>query len=264
MFSDFMIRAALAGVGVAVAAGALGVFIVWRRMAYFGDATAHAAILGVALALGLALPVTGGVFAVALLAALAVHALSGRQAAGDTILGVIAHGALALGLVAVALTPGARLDLESYLFGDVLTVSAADVGLIWGGAALTGGVVWWRWSRLLTATVSPELAHAAGIDPRREELVLALLVAGLVALGIKVVGALLITALLIIPAAAARPLARTPEAMVAAAVGIGVLAALAGLGLAFGLDTPVGPAVVTVAALAFVLTRAGAAALRRQ
>lgn len=263
MFSDFMIRAALAGAGVAVAAGVLGVFIVWRRMAYFGDATAHAAILGVAVALGFALPVTGGVFAVALLAALAVHALSDRRAAGDTILGVIAHGALALGLVAVALTPGARVNLESYLFGDVLTVSPGDVGLIWGGALLTGGVVWWRWSRLLTATVSPELAHAAGIDPRREELVLTLLIAALVALGIKVVGALLITALLIIPAAAARPLARTPEAMVAGAIGIGLIAALAGLALAFGLDTPVGPAVVTVAAGAFVLTRTGAALLRR-
>lgn len=258
-----MVRAALAGVGTAVAAGILGVFVVWRRMAYFGDATAHAAILGVALALGLALPIWGGVGAVALAAGMLVFLLSDRQAAGDTILGVVAHGSLALGLVAVALTPGARVNLESYLFGDVLTVSRADLGLIWGGAALVAGVTAWRWSRLLTATVSPELAHAAGIEPRREQLVLTVLIAAMVALGIKVVGALLITALLIIPAAAARPLSRTPEGMAMAAVGVGVGSALAGLALAFALDTPVGPTIVCVAVAAFVITRSGAALARR-
>lgn len=259
MLDNFLIRAALAGVGVALAAGVPGVFVVWRRMAYFGDATSHAAILGVALALALSLPVAGGVAAVAVAAALAVHALSDRRAAGDTILGVIAHGALALGLVAVALAPGGRANLEGWLFGDVLAVSRTDLALIWGGAVVILAVMVWRWSRLLTATVSPELAHAAGIDPRREELVLVLVIAVLVALGIRVVGALLVTALLIIPAAAARPLARTPEQMAVAAVLVGAGSALAGLWLAFRLDAPVGPSVVCVAVAAFALSRTVAA-----
>lgn len=258
MMSDFMIRAALAGLGVAVAAGALGVFIVWRRMAYFGDATAHAAILGVAFALGLALPVTGGVFAVALVAAILVHLLAGRQAAGDTILGVVAHGALAFGLVAMALVPGGRRDLDAFLFGDVLTVGAGDVALIWAGAAAIVAIVFWRWSRLLTATVSPELAHASGIDPAREGLVLMLLVAGLVALAIKVTGALLVTALLVVPAAAARPFARSPEGMAIAAAVLGALSVLAGLALAWVFDVPAGPAVVATATGFFVATRIGA------
>lgn len=258
MMSDFMIRAALAGLGVAVAAGVLGVFIVWRRMAYFGDATAHAAILGVAFALGLALPVTGGVLAVALVAAILVHLLAGRQAAGDTILGVVAHGALAFGLVAMALVPGGRRDLDAFLFGDVLTVSAGDVALIWAGAAAIVAIVFWRWSRLLTATVSPELAHASGIDPAREGLVLMLLVAGLVALAIKVTGALLVTALLVVPAAAARPFARSPEGMAMAAAVLGALSVLAGLALAWVLDVPAGPAVVATATGFFVVTRIGA------
>ncbi len=259
MLSNFMIRAALAGVGVALAAGALGVFVVWRRMAYFGDATAHAAILGVALALGLALPVAGGVFTVALLAGLAVHALSGRQAAGDTILGVIAHGALAVGLVAMALVPGGQRDLEAWLFGDVLTVGAGEVALIWAGAATILLVLWGRWARILTATVSPELAHAAGIAPRREELVLTLLVAMLVALAIRVTGALLVTALLIVPAAAARPLARSPEGMAVLAALIGVASVLGGLVVAWRIDVPAGPSVVAVAAGIFAFVRAGAA-----
>ncbi len=258
MLSDFMIRATLAGLGVALAAGVLGVFIVWRRMAYFGDATAHAAILGVALALGLSLPVTGGVLAVALVAAILVHLLAGRQTAGDTILGVVAHGALAFGLVAMALVPGGRRDLDSFLFGDVLTVGAGDVGLIWAGALAIIAILLWRWTRLLTATVSPELAHASGVDPAREGLVLMLLVAGLVALAIKVTGALLVTALLIVPAAAARPFARSPEGMAVGAALLGALSVLAGLALAWMLDVPAGPAVVAVATVLFAATRIGA------
>ncbi len=84
----------------------------------------------------------------------------------DTNLGVISHGALAAGLFAVALIPGARVNLESYLFGDVLTVGRLDLALVWGGAALVVGLLLWRWQALLTATLSPDLAHAAGINPR--------------------------------------------------------------------------------------------------
>ncbi len=253
MLDDFLIRAALAGVGSALAAGLLGCFVVWRRMAYFGDATAHAAILGVAVALGFGVSVFAGVLGVALLMALLIFALSGRGFALDTLLGVLAHGALALGLVAVALIPGQRINLEAYLFGDVLTVTRSDLAVIWGGALIVAGVLWVHWSALLTATLNPDLAHAAGIDPRREQLILTLLLAAVVAVAIKVVGALLITALLIIPAAAARIFARTPEAMALFAMLIGVASALGGLGLALALDTPVGPSVVCVAAVSFAL-----------
>lgn len=255
---DFLIRAGLAAVGTALAAGLLGCFVVWRRMAYFGDATAHAAILGVALALGFSVSVFAGVLGVALLMALVIYALSDRGFGMDTILGVLAHGALAVGLVAVALTHGARVNLESYLFGDVLTVTRSDLAVIWGGGALVAVVLWWHWQALLTATLSPDLAYAAGIDPRREQLVLTLLLATVVAVSIKVVGALLITALLIIPAAAARSLAQTPERMAVAAMGIGAASALGGLWMAVRLDTPVGPSIVCVAVAAFaVLTTVG-------
>lgn len=255
MLDDFMLRAALAAVGTAATAGLLGSFVVWRRMAYFGDATAHAAILGVALALAFDVAVLAGVLGVAVVMAWVVWALTQRGLAMDTGLGVIAHGALAVGLVAVALTPGARGNLEAYLFGDVLAVGRGDLAVIWGGGALVAAVLLWRWQRLVTATVSPELAHAGGIDPPREGLVLTLLLAVTVAVAIKVAGALLITALLIIPAAAARSLARTPEEMAAGAVGIGVVAALAGLWLAFRLDTPVGPTIVVAALALFALAQ---------
>lgn len=258
LLDSFLLRAALAGLGVALAAGLLGCFVVWRRMAYFGDATAHASILGVALSLAFGLPVTLGILGVAGAMALLVFLLSDRGLAADTVLGVLAHGSLGLGLFAVALSPGPRLNLEGFLFGDVLTVGRGDLALIWAGTALVGLLVWRNWVLLLTSTLSPDLARSAGLDPRRGSLLLSLLLAAVVAVAIQVVGALLVTALLIIPAAAARNLARTPEAMALAACGIGSLAALGGLGLAVAADAGVGPSTVTVALLAFAtLTAAG-------
>ena len=256
MLDDFLIRAALAALGTGLAASVLGCFVVWRRMAYFGDATAHAAILGVALSLTFSVSIFVGVLAVAVAMAVTVHGLSARGQAMDVSLGVLAQGALAAGLVAVALLPGARVDLDAYLFGDVLTVGRADLAVIWGGAALVLGVLWRHWSALLTATLNPDLAQAAGIDPKREQLVLTLLLAAVVGVAIKVVGALLITALLIIPAAAARPLAATPEAMARLAAIAGAVSALGGVRVSLWFDTPVGPTIVCVAAALFAAANA--------
>ena len=263
MLDDFLIRAALAGLGVALAAAPLGCFVVWRRMAYFGDATSHAALLGVALALAVDLPVMGGVLVVALAMALVVAGLSERQVSTDALLGVLAHAGLALGLVAVSLVPGQRVDLSAYLFGDILAVSRMDLGVIWAGAALVAGLLVWRWQALLTATLNPDLATASGGDPRREKLVLTLALAVMVAVAIKVVGALLIAAMLIIPAAAARPFARTPEGMAVWAVMLGAVAVLGGLALSYVLDTPAGPSVVSVAAGLFALALGASPVLRR-
>jgi len=251
MLDDFMVRATLAGVGVAFAAAPLGCFVVWRRMAYFGDATAHASILGVALSLALSISVFTGAAVVALLMALTVNTLTGRGYAMDTLLGVMAHSALAFGLVAVSFLSGIRIDLMAYLFGDILAVSRVDLSVIWGGAAMVVALIGWRWSDLLTATLNEDLAYASGINPKREQLVLTLALAITVAVAIKVVGVLLIAALLIIPAAAARPLSRTPEGMAIVAACIGSVSALVGLRAAYVFDTPAGPSIVCVAALIF-------------
>ena len=247
----FLIRAALAGVGVALAAAPLGCFVVWRRMAYFGDATAHAAVLGVALSLALTLPIFLGTLVVALVMALAVNGLAGRGHAMDTLLGVMAHSALAMGLVAVSLLDGVRLDLMAYLFGDILAVSWSDLWIIWGGAAVVLGLITWRWSALLTATLNPDIALASGINPHREQLGLTLALAVTVAVAIKVVGVLLIVALLIIPAASARSVARTPEVMAVLAMIIGATSALGGLALSFAYNTPTGPTIVALSAVFF-------------
>lgn len=234
-----------------MASGPLGAFVVWRRMAYFGDATSHAAILGVALALALGMPVLAGTTLVALAMAATVATMAGKGWAMDSTLGVMAHSALAFGLVAVSFLPGVTVDLQAFLFGDILSVSKADLAVIWGGAVAVVALLAWRWSALLTATLSEDLAHAAGINPDRERLVLTLALALVVAVALKVVGALLIAAMLIIPATAARAMARTPEGMAFGAVACGTLATFGGLALSIHHDTPAGPSIIAVAALIF-------------
>ncbi|MCX7286421.1 MAG: metal ABC transporter permease [Rhodobacterales bacterium] len=253
MLDDFLVRAGLAAVGLSLATGPLGAFVIWRRMAYFGDATAHAAILGVALALATDLPVGLGTLVVALAMAVTVAGLSARGWAMDTTLGVLAHSALAFGLVAVSFFPTVRTDLSAYLFGDILAVSRGELGLVWLGSLAVLALLAWRWQALLTTTLSEDLAHAAGLRPNRERLVLVIALALVVAVALKIVGALLIAAMLIIPAAAARGFARTPEMMAGLAVAIGALSGLGGLALSLWQDTPTGPSIIVVAAVLFAL-----------
>jgi zinc transport system permease protein len=172
----------------------------------------------------------------------------------DTVLGVLAHCALAFGLVVASFLSGVRLDLMAYLFGDILAVGKTDLFVIWGGVVVVLGLMWWRWSALLTATLNPDLAYAAGFEPRREQVVLTVSLAVVVAVSIKVVGALLIVALLIVPAATARSFAKTPEQMMLIATVIGGLSAVGGLQLSYIFDTPTGPTIVCLAATFFALS----------
>ena len=248
LLDDFLVRALLAGIGVALAAGPLGCFVVWRRMAYFGDATAHAALLGVTLALATALPVVAGRDGGG-----AGHGADRRRwrrggAMPPTRCSASPRtAALAAGLVALSFMTGVRVDLMGYLFGDILAVTRGDLAVIFGGAALVVALLAWRWRSLLLATLNEDLAASAGVDPRRERLILTLALALLVAVALKVVGVLLVTAMLIVPAAAARGFARTPEAMAAGAVAVGALAAVAGLAGSWRFDTPAGPSIVVAA-----------------
>lgn len=251
----FMWRAAAAGIGVALLTGALGVFVVWRRTAYFGDTLAHSALLGIALGFLLGVAPQVGVLVTALVVALFLVKMRKQvQLANDTLLGILAHSALSLGLVTVAFVPGLRTDLMGYLFGDLLAVSASDLAWIWGLGALAMLLLAWIWRGLLATTVHAELAAVEGVPTQRMELFFMLLIAVVVTLGMKTVGILLITALMIIPAATARRLSHTPEQMAILASVLGSLAVLGGLWLSWELDTPAGPSVVVIAAVLFALS----------
>lgn len=252
---EFLVRAMLAGLAVALAAGPLGAFVVWRRMAYFGGALSHAALLGVALGLLLGVAPWAGVAVVVVVAALMLSGLTGVKGLSlDTLLGIVAHGALALGLIASALLVNVRVDLMAYLFGDILAVGWDDVAWLGLGALAIGLALAWLWQPLLNATVHAELAHVEGVDVRRMELLFMLLLALVVALAMKVVGILLVTSMLVVPAAAARAFTRTPEAMALIAIAIGALSVGLGLWGSFAVDAPAGPAIVVAATVLFGLS----------
>jgi len=252
---EFLLRALLAGLGVALVAGPLGAFVVWRRMAYFGDTLAHSALLGVALAYLLSINLNLGVLIACVAVALVLLALQRQQRlASDTLLGILAHTALSLGLVTLAFLETLRVDLMGFLFGDILAVGWRDVALIWAGGLVVLGALALLWRPLLAITVHEELARVEGVPVARVRLALTLLLAVVVALAMKVVGILLITSLLIIPAAAARRFARTPESMAVLAALAGCLAVAGGLAGSLRFDTPAGPSVVVAAALLFALT----------
>ncbi len=252
---DFMFYATLTGLGVALAAGPLGAFAVWRRMAYFGDTMAHSALLGVTFGLLLEVNINIAVATGALLLALMLVALQqNRQLATDTLLGILAHSTLALGLITVGLFTDSRIDLLAYLFGDILAANRADVITVWVIAVVVLSLLALLWRQLLAITVHEELARVEGVPVTAVRTALMLLMALVIAIAMKVVGVLLITALLIIPAAASRRLTRTPEQMAVLASVIGGLSVCLGLAASFVWDPPAGPTIVLAATGFFVLS----------
>ncbi|WP_027858537.1 zinc ABC transporter permease subunit ZnuB [Marinobacterium jannaschii] len=252
--ADFLLRALLGGLGVAAIAGPLGAFVVWRRMAYFGDTLAHSALLGVSLGFLLDINMNLAVVACCVILAISLVTLQRqRLVATDTLLGIMAHSALSLGLVAISLLEDVRVDLLAYLFGDLLAISSTDLYWVFGGGVLVLALLWYLWEPLLAITINEELAQVEGVPVTQVRLALMLLIAVVIAIAMKIVGILLISSLLIIPAAAARRLAASPEQMAVGAAVLGCISVGAGLALSWHLDTPAGPSVVVAALICFLL-----------
>ncbi len=263
MLDDFLFRAFLGGIGVAIVAGPLGCFVVWRRLAYFGDTLSHSALLGVALAILLELNITLAVFVISVLMGLALLML--RQIAplsSDALLGLLAHSTLALGLIALSFMTWVRVDLLGFLFGDVLAINQFDLLTIGLGGTVVLLVLRVIWRPLFAATVSPEIARAEGLQPERAEVIFMILMASVIAISMKIVGVLLITALLIIPAASARCFSKSPEQMALYSILAGVLSVIAGLQSSLIWDTPAGPSIVAALLLLFAVSTLSIAKIR--
>ena len=255
IMTDFLLYAFLAGIGVASVAGPLGCFVVWRRMAYFGDTLAHSALLGVSLGVMLDVNLNITVAAIPLIMAMGLVFLEQRGFLSlDTLLGILSHSALALGLIVISLLPDVRVDLISLLFGDLLAVTQSDLWVIYGVACAVMLLLGLLWQQLINITVDPELAAVEGTNVTLVSTALMLITALVIALAMKVVGVLLITALLIIPAATARRLSHTPEQMAVVASVIAMIAVVMGLAMSWYIDTPAGPSVVISAGVLFSLS----------
>ena len=251
---DFILRALMAGISVVLIAGPLGVFILWRRMAYFGDALSHSAILGVALGFLLSINTSLGILITSIvMALLLIVSQRKKQIASDTMLGILSHSALSLGLIVMSFVDK-RIDLSALLFGDILSVSWQDLWLIIAGVIAVLGILIIIWKPLLSLTVHEDLAHVEGVNVSLISAIYTLLIAILVAVAMKVIGALLVTSLLIIPAASARRFSSTPEMMALLSVVAGILSVLLGLGASFLWDTPAGPSIVIASSSLFLLS----------
>jgi zinc transport system permease protein len=255
MMDDFFSRALIAGAGVALVAGPLGCFIVWRRLAYFGDTLSHAALLGVALGLLFQINITLSVFLVSVFVSLALIMLQRRVTlSADALLGLLAHSTLAFGMIALSFMTWVRVDLMGFLFGDILAVTPFDIALIWGGGLCVLVVFVLFWQSLFASTINFEIAQAEGMRPEQANFVFMLLMAVVIAIAMKIVGVLLITSMLIFPAAIARRFSSGPEQMALLAAIIGIVAVFGGLYGSLQWDTPAGPSIVAAASAFFIFT----------
>ena len=229
--------------------------MVWRRLSFFGDTLAHSALLGVLLSISLNINVSLTIFVVSSLVALILLRLEkSTNLAGDSLLGLISHSSLAIGLVILGFLSFIRFDVLGVLFGDILSVNTNDLLFIWIGGGLILAVLFYIWKPLFASTVNYELAEAEGMNPERVNAIFTILLAALIAISIKMIGVLLITGLLIIPTAMARNLSNNPKQMVVLSIIGGLLSVFIGLYASFEINTASGPSIVVVALILFILS----------
>ena len=252
MLDDFFIRALIAGIGIALVTGPLGCFIIWRRLSFFGDTLAHAALLGVTMAVFFEINIAFSVFLISSVVALILIKLQkSTKLPGDALLGLLAHSSLAVGLVVIGFLTSIRFDVMGLLFGDILAVNQNDLLLIWTGGAFILLILKFIWKPLFASTVNHELAEAEGMEPNKFNAIFTVLMAAVIAISIKIVGLLLITGMLIMPAAMGRNLSNNPQQMVKLSVIGGLLSVIIGLFSSLQLNTPSGPSIITAALILF-------------
>ncbi|MCF6215764.1 MAG: metal ABC transporter permease [Emcibacter sp.] len=256
MIDGFILNAIMAGIFVALAAGPLGCFLVWRKMAYFGDTISHSALMGVGLGIALG---TGSPWVIMVTCALVSGALlllqRGGKFSSDTLLGILAHSALSIGLIIIALQESLRQDLMFFLIGDILAIDTGgifDIGIM---SIVALGGLFYIWKPLLSLTVHEDLARVEGVNVLKVKIIYMLLIALLVAFAMQVIGALLITSLMIIPAAAARNFSRSPLHMVFYSMILGSISVIMGIMMSSIWDLPAGPAIVLSAFILFLAGR---------
>ena len=255
MFDDFFIRALIAGLGIALVTGPLGCFVVWRRLSYFGDTLSHSALLGVTLAYAFSINIALSVFIISGIVAILLLSLQKRtKLAGDSLLGLLAHSTLAIGLVLIGFLSSIRFDLMGLLFGDILAVTNKDILIIWLGGAVILGILFFIWKSLFAATVNYDLAAAENMKPDVSNFIFTLLLVGVIAISLKMIGALLITGLLLIPAATARSLSNNPFQMVILSILIGIVSVMIGLFSSLEFNTASGPSIIVAGLVLFILS----------
>ncbi|MGC6512543.1 MAG: metal ABC transporter permease [Parvibaculales bacterium] len=266
---------------VSLMATPLGCLVVWRRMAYFGDALSHTALLGIALGLLMGGNAhLGAIFICAIFAFAMIWMENRYKLSTDTLLGILAHGGLAVGILTLSLLPPQNQtdgnaddghakdvdlhDYEQYFFGDLSQTSGENLMVLGFSVMVILALLWRYWSKLILMILSEELATAEGHNTLRLKYVLLTCLTVTVALSVQTVGILFTTSLLILPAAAARQWSRTPRNTVIYAY-IASLSALAlGVPTALDMALPYGPVIVAYMSAFFVISLMVAGIIRKK
>jgi zinc transport system permease protein len=250
---DFMRRALLAGALVGMAAPAVGIFIVQRRLSLMGDGIGHVAFAGVAAGLLIDVSPILSALAFAVAGAIAIELLrSNQRTQSDIALALVFYGGIAGGVLLLGLGDVSTINLNSYLFGSVLTVSSTDLWLVSVVAACVVLVSFTLRKHLFAIAYDEEAARVSGLPVTPLNILMALLAALAIAATAKVVGILLVASMLVLPVATAQQLARSFRATTYTSIGFGVAAALGGLVIAFYADLFPAATIVLLSILAFV------------
>lgn len=252
MIDHFLLYALLGGIGLSLIAGPLGCFVIWRKMAFFGDAISHSALLGVGFGIYMKidpfLTILSVSFAIALFL---LWADKFKMLATDTYLGIASHTCLSSGLILLSLLPSQKLNLMTFLLGDILSLTMQDLIFIYAGAAITYLILYFSWTKLIAMSLSEDIALSENIPVKKYKFFLLLALVLIIAFAVKIVGVLLITALFIIPAATAHSFSSTPERMAIGASIVAIFANISGIGASYYFNTPTGPSIVFAAAVVF-------------
>lgn len=252
MIDSFLLNALVGGLIIAAMSGLLGSFVLWKNMAYFGDALSHSALLGITIGILFHLNLTIAVTLVAIIFAIVFSKNTSRYS-NDTVLGVISYSALSLAII-INSYKKVKMDLISYLFGDILAIHYNDIIYLVLCTIIISTWIYRNWSELVMLSICEEYLHASGGNVRHIKLGFALILALFIATSFKIVGILLITAMLIIPAASALAISRSPTQMVRLAMLIGSFSCVSGIAFSFYFDAPTGPSIVVSSLLCFIAT----------
>jgi zinc transport system permease protein len=260
----FMQRALLAGLVLGVLLSYLGIFVTLRKMAFFSDGIAHAALAGAAIGLLTRFsPLLSALLFSMLLAALVYWLEKKSSLSSDAIIGILFTSGMALGVVLISLRPGYQPELISYLFGNILAIRRQDLALIIVLGAVILAFIFSHKRKLTLLALDREMACMAGINPDLYELLLYIMLACALVLGIRVLGIILVSAILIVPVSTARLLCRSFRALTWWTVLIAEFTVLAGLLLSYFLDLPTGAVIVLSGSALFSLAFL-ASSLRRR
>jgi zinc transport system permease protein len=260
----FILRGILAGLAVAMISGLVGCFVVWRRMSYYGESIAHSSLLGVGLGILMGVGINLGiVFTCLLFGILFLWLQQSKLLSSDTLLGVLAHLALSIGIIVISMNR-IKIDVHAFLFGDILAVTQNDLWGMYLAVLFVVIIICLNWSSLLLVTIDEDLAKAEGVNPLFINLLLTSILTIVVAVSIQIIGLLLITAMLIIPAATSRRLVNSPEMMAIVATLLGIISVILGIYLSVEIDAPSGPSIVVVSAVLFFISHIFAIFIKKQ